>query len=281
MFQEVLFSKKSFFPFFSRRKKARAAAIIRGDEIFFLNHNQKTFRISVGKKIGERAGESVAIIPEEKVFYKILSVPDGTEVSSAIQESLVILPFHKDEAVWEYAEIQPLAAEPGHKDFAFWAAPRKYLEDYNKLMQSSGIRIVDFLPEATGIAKAVIPSLETSDAILIVAITEKGSTLAIFAGRAIHFSAVLSLGGKELESGRIELEDQFLSEILQATFWYKNRALHEHGASHSINRIVFLGKVPESVISRVALNIQLRVETPDVLQGASAEFVPLIGALKR
>lgn len=280
MFKTALSPKRSFLDAFKRSQDARAAAMLYGEKIIFLNKKGPVY-LPIGKKIAGLAEASVAIIPEEQVFYKIVSLAAGADFDSTISGAVAALPLRKDEAIWEYAEIQPLAAEPGHKDFAFWAVSRKYLEDCGKILRSAGIRVADFLPEAVGIVKAVFPLFETSDAVLILAVSASRSTLTAFAGRAIHFAGAVPVGSKALEAGDREAEDSFVSEILQATLWYKNRALHEHGASHSINKIVFLGKVPESVINRVALNTQLRVESPDILQGASAELAPLIGALKR
>lgn len=280
MFKSALSPKRNPFAFLRRRRGINSAAMLCDGEIFFCD-NKKQVRVDVGGKLKNVTPECVAIVPEEELFYKILSFPNNADVTSALKEAVVNLPFRQEDIIWEHEPIVPLVAVPDHNDFALWAVSREYLKNCRKTLQSAGIRIVDFLPEPIGLVKTIFPSFETTDAVLIISISSARIIFAIFAGRAIHLSGVLPFGGKTLGSGDSETETRFLSEVSQSVFWYKNRALHEHGASHNINKIFLLGTAPEHVKDRIALNVQLRVDTPDVLVGADAAFAPLIGALKK
>jgi hypothetical protein len=279
MFKSALQQKLDLFAVFRKQSAARAAVMFRSGETLFFD-GVKAVYLSVGKKVARFALKCVAVVPEEEIFYKIVSVPADKDAAAALAEAAAALPLRVEDALLEHFEIQPLAAEPGHKDFALWAVSRQYLVNCRKIAQAAGVVIADFLPESIGLVKTIFTGFETNGAALIIAVSGSRSVFTVFAGRAIHFSGVLALGSKALEAENSETEDRFLSEILQAVLWYKNRASHEHGASHSINSIFILGSVPERVMERIALNTQLRVQAPDVLRGADAAFAPLIGALK-
>jgi hypothetical protein len=278
MFQDALPRKRGFFAVLQRRGDARAAAMLSGGEILFRGKG-KMLRVPAGKKLFGSAPKCLAIVPEEEVFYRLVSVSATQDAAAALREAVAALTLGTEDTIWEYTEIRPLAAESSHRDFAVWATSRRYLADYQKTMRLSGIEVVDFMPESMGLVKAIFPSLETSDAALIIAASDGRTVFTVFAGRAIHLSGVLPFGAKALGGGNEESEDRFLSEMLQAILWYKNRAFHEHGARHDINRIFLIGSAPDRMVERIAFNTRLHVDTPDVLRGAHAAFAPLIGAL--
>jgi hypothetical protein len=275
MFQQALTKKRSFLDIFRHQRKSRKAAMLLGNEILFFD-GQNAVRLPVDRKSNISKSECIVVIPEEEIFYKIISVPANVDKDAAFKEAIASSPFQPEDAVLEYAEIKPIAAEPGHKDFAFWIVTRKYLENCRKILETVGLSIQDFLPENFSLVRLLFPSVETNDAALIIAVWPERSVFIAFAGRAIHFSGTLPFGRKSLEGAEDETKDRFLSEIVQAILYYKNRVLHEHGASHHINRILILGSLPDSLLERVALNTQLHVETP----GISPELAPLLGAVK-
>jgi len=237
--------------------------------------------------------ECIAMIPEEELHYRIISLPKERDIKEAIEELMPALPFEAGDAVYAYEEIRPLAGSITHSDYGLWVASKKYLESYRNILESGDLSVRDFFPETRGIIEVLFAEKETMDANLILTVSETRSVFSIFAGRAIHFSGVLPFGTASL-SAPGEEADRFIAEVAQATAFYKNRVLHEHGAQHHINRILLIGELPKYLSDRIALHSQIRVETPDIWAGIfaadaqtseiisrkPAELVPLLGAIK-
>ncbi len=247
------------------------------NEILFYDGNEAR-RLKVGKKNDIRIKDCIFIVPEEEIFYKIISLSSGDDIKKAIQDATFALPFRKEDTISEYFEITPIEQNFGHRDLAFFAASKSYLENCIKTIEAAGLKIQDFIPETIGLVKAIFHNFETRDAVLIIAVSYERTVFVVFAGRAIHFSGTLPFGSRALESENEE-SDRLIGTILDSISYYENRARHEHGASHVINRIILIGDVADNILERIALNTQLRVETSEILKRVGAEFAPLIGSL--
>jgi len=233
---------------------------------------------------------ALAIVPEEMIFTKIVQVKFG-EIHTL--ENLVrqFLPLPWNEMVVTAKEIVPLSRQLTHKDFNVWAVERIYLESYQRALEAGAMAVLDFLPESLATVTALFPKGESFDASLIVVPQAKKIIILIFAGRAVHFSETLP--GLEQLSRDPALEGMVVESVQEAIAFYRDKVLHEHGASSVVNRILVVGNLGENLEARLSLNSQLKVEHPDIsssfkfssdflktkINENAAEFLPLLGGV--
>ncbi|MFN7088807.1 MAG: hypothetical protein ACK4NX_03275, partial [Candidatus Paceibacteria bacterium] len=203
-------------------KEVYADGIVKDANTFSMLLRQD-FKSNVPKNIS-----AIAIIPEEKVFSKIIQQRFG-EVHTLNDLVRQALPLPKEEMVFAIKEIVPLSRQITHKDFNVWAVEKNYFESYRDVLKIAGIEPVDFIPESLGIISAIFPKRETSDACLVVVPEVNKITLLIFAGRAVHVSkTIFGLDHVKVAPG---LVGEFIDAVKEAIIYYRDRVLHEHGAS--------------------------------------------------
>lgn len=238
------------------------------------------------KTLGRKRVGAVVILPEEKVFTKIIQVKTG-EIHSLDSLAGKMLPLPEDAMVVTAREVIPLSRQITHKDYNLWAVEKVYLEAHRYTFLSSGIVPVEFLPESLAIVEALFPQRESWDAPLILVPKKKKVTLLIFAGRAVHFSETLF---GELSQDKA-LHDELVNSVSEAITFYRDKVLHEHGASSVVNRILVIGRLGEALEARLAFTTQMKIEHPDIfgqfqfandeakkiVQERPGEWIPLLG----
>lgn len=280
--------------------KVDAAAILESDGVISednLVKDRDAFDLLIKEAAKENLRgirEFIGIVPEEEVFYKVVSIPKHHMIEGGIPHALAsAIPFNSVEMIIGYEPFEPISGYHGHSDYAMWAVKRAYIESYAQIFKPMGLDPKDFIPEGRALVKMAFPDYETRDAALIISVFPERSVFVVFAGRAIHFSGTLPFGYMAFEKDGPEA-DRFITEIQQAIFFYKHRAFHEHGASPVVNRMVIVGSLPKYLADRASFNVQIHAETPEwfseveirdaatnkIIRAHPAEFASLLGALK-
>jgi hypothetical protein len=243
------------------------------------------------KKADSGTAGALLIIPEEMVFSRIIQLKTG-EVRPLEKAVLEALPLPVEDVALETKEIVPLSRQITHKDINLWAAEKEYLTSLKDIFESSGVQILDFLPESLAIVSTLFPKMETADACLILVPQEEKTMMLIFAGRAVHFSNILP--SLQSASYTPQSEKEFVGTVREAIAFYRDKVLHEHGASSEVNKILVIGSLAKELESRLSLNTQLKIEHPDILEQfhfskedlkkitfeSRAEFSCLLGAAR-
>lgn len=238
------------------------------------------------KKQGVTTPQLIGIIPEEKTFYKIVSLQKNFKEEEKNKIINSILPINYENAIIDWQEFQPLFSFGNHIDFPLWATEFNYLKNFYDLM--SNFKIIGLEPENKSLIKMVFKNFYTPDAVLNIFSFNQRIILIVFAGRAIHFSGVFNLNDLGYQN--------FIEEILKIINFYKNKVYHEHDASYFINKIYLFGQLPKEIISLIALNTKMKIEQPQILLDDKdikfnkkevkklildePEFLSLVGALK-
>jgi|GEM_PF-6102286 len=241
------------------------------------------------KRFGAHTVYAVGVLPEEKVFSRIIQKTVG-EVATLDQLIDKALPIPRADLIVAAKEVVPLSRQITHQDFNVWAVEKNFFESYRATLATANVAATDFVPESVAIVAALFPQLESYDATLVIVPRETKTTMLIFAGRAVHIStALFSVAHIASAPGLVK---DFVDAVGRAIAFYRDRVLHEHGASREVNRLIVAGKLGEEIETRLSFNTQLKIEYPDTLSSVhfasealrkemeehTGDFLPLLGA---
>jgi len=164
-------------------------------------------------------------IPEEKTYVFSTYVPQlkDEEIRQAIEFKIEEnVPLKAEEAVFEYKIIKKPKNKRDDLLVGVFVTSKKVIEEYNDILNESGLIPVSFDVESRAVAESVIPKKEIKT-VLIVNIKDDKTILSVASNKMVWFTSTIALGNSEIEetlikSGRItdknstRFSDYFLNE---------------------------------------------------------------------
>lgn len=230
------------------------------------------------RKIPRSAFFNVSL-PEEKSFLRILQLPNLQEndIEHAIRweiEANIPLPF--EELIYDYEVVAPPSTigSLDHVDIVVSAFPKALIEAYVRVLRGAGMRLAALELESQAMVRAAVPDLQSAEANILVDMGRTRTSYVIFVGGTIIFTTTVPVGGAVFESAiaralgvsdkdaaRIKKEvglardghTRGVSEVLlpsltilaeelrRAIAYYRDHALHVHGGSPAVERILLSG----------------------------------------
>lgn len=220
---------------------------------------------------------AVACLPEEKSFLRLLQLPtvSPAEVAGALRWQIEgQIPLPAEDLAYDYEIIEPFSGPSGHLDVAITAYPKGIVDSYVAAIKEAGFQPIALELESQAVARAVLGSERTPEAVAIVDMGRNRTTLAICAGGSVIFTATLPVGGHVMdaavakatgadaaEAGRLKREhglaknvydgkifaalapliDMTAGELTRTIVYYEDHISHIHGGSPRITRVLTCG----------------------------------------
>lgn len=277
----------------------KTAKIIQVQNFFSLIDNQNfkesfTFLIQeFFKKNLIKLKASVGIIPEEKIFYKLIHLPKNV---GSIEKVFSIYPeinIKTDLVCFE--KIDSETNKTNHEDYSLWITNKNYVEKLDVFLNSINLKILGFEPENKLILKAIFEELKNENVYLIINISKKRTIFIIASQTKIYFSEFLNFGEEilnNLESK--EKISRFLEEINNLIYFYNIKNLNKNSGL-KINKILIIGNINLELISLISLNVKIKTEKLKVFENLKfknealknlllenqAEFISLVGGINK
>ncbi|MGB9609093.1 MAG: hypothetical protein ACPL3E_01815 [Minisyncoccia bacterium] len=236
---------------------------------------------------------TIGIIPEEKVFYKLISLEKNINPPADLEKN--ILKNISEVNTQKYSfYFEKIYKNLNYDDYSVWITEKNYLTQLNEFLNLANLNIIGFEPESKLITKAILPYLNQKESYLIINILKEKTVFVILANHIIYFSGILNLGKIHLENSLKETLNKFLEEINRLLYFY-TISNYPHKPSFKINKIVFFGDANPDFVSLISLNTKLKIESPKFWENLKfknefikqtilenkTEFLPLIGGINK
>lgn len=216
-------------------------------------------------------------LPDEKGFLRIVQFPKmkPQDIGNAVRWEIENqIPLPADDIIYDYEVMEPFVDNLDHLDIILAAFPKTIVDPYVRVLKSAGIQPMAIEIESQAVVRASILHLRDIGASMILDIGRKQTSLIIFSGGAIIYSATIKIGGEMMEEAiakalkltsdqalqvrehvgmnKQEYKGQLFTilmplasiiadEIVKAMMYYRGHTAHTHGASPDIEKILLSG----------------------------------------
>ncbi len=165
--------------------------------------NQKSFIVALKKitssSLGSRSlsEKVIAVLPEEKTFLKVISLPDGDQdIESGIKENLPLhIPINLDDS---YFDFQILDDKGDSKSVLVGTAPKITVDSYTEALKRSGLLPVAMEIEATAISRCLINSPVANKQQIIIDLGANRTGLFLYENGVVKFTVSLDISGNQI-----------------------------------------------------------------------------------
>lgn len=161
------------------------------------------------KTVSEVKGEPiktdycVVSLPETESFVRLVHLPmmANEEVAEAIKwEIEANIPMALPEIYYDWHIIDSAEGKKDHLDILIGVLPKKTVDPYLSVLKKAGLKPFIFEIESLAIARALIPSGCCDQPLLIVDFGAKKTSLVIFSGKTVYFTASLPISNTSIIS---------------------------------------------------------------------------------
>lgn len=276
-------------------------------------------RVSVKAGRMFRASGMVVSLPEEKSFVRIFQTPKvgAREMAGAIRWKIEEeIPLPSEDVVYDYEPILPERSDADHYDAVVTAFSNGVVAAYVRAIKDAGLVPMALELESQAIMRAVAPSLDAGDAVIVIDMGRDRTSVILFAGGAIMFTTTVPVGGHTLnaqiaraldvsEQEAAELKkkngfakdaydgkifsamapavDVIAEELRRVIAYYQDHVTHVHGGSDAVGKILLTGggvNVP-GIDTYVASVVRVPVVFANPFAGISSAFNDSVPPLPR
>jgi len=159
----------------------------------------ETLKAVKGQKI--KTNNAVISFPEEKAFMQVIQMPkmEEGELKTAVRfeaENYIPLPIEK--MYFDFQVVQPQSNHLDHLDILIAAIPKEIADPYISCIKKAGLcpRVLEV--ESLSIARAIIKDGLSASPVLIVDFGQSATSLVIFSGYSLRFTATIPIGSQNL-----------------------------------------------------------------------------------
>lgn len=222
-----------------------------------------------------------ASLPEEKSFLRLMQLPNvkKEEAAGALRWQIEgQIPLPAEDLAYDYEVIDPFAPLPlplsDHLDVVVTAFPKGVIESYVRVLKEAGFQPVALELESQAIARAVLGSARSPDAVVVVDMGRNRTSIAVCAAGSALFTATVPVGGRAMDeaiskgiavgaddAARIKKEyglakdayegkifaaltpliDTLAAELGRTISYYEDHISHIHGGRPGIQRVLLSG----------------------------------------
>jgi type IV pilus assembly protein PilM len=236
---------------------------------------KKSMKEIGGKKLD--TNYAVCSLPEQEAFIRVIQLPNlkKEEIREAVRWELEAnIPLKIEEVYFDYFIIDPLVNKNKHTDILIGALPKKIVDDYARVLKSSGLKIKAMEIESIATSRALIKDSVVSRPAMIIDLGYQRTSFTIFAGEVplLTSSSDISNGYfldvlvKNLKLSRKEAKemkfkyglnsskeggvimdalnlplDQLVADIKKYIDFYYSHSAHKHGVGDNVREIILCG----------------------------------------
>ena len=164
-----------------------------------INLIKKAVREAQGQKI--RTELCVVSLPETESYIRVVQLPriKKEEISEAIKWELEAnIPVALDDLYFDWQEIIRTSSQENHLDILIGALPKTLVDPYLNVIKKAGLAPLAFEIESVATARALIKNEISADAVMMIDLGAKKTTLVIFGDDTILFTTGLAISSTEL-----------------------------------------------------------------------------------
>ncbi len=158
------------------------------------------------KQVGVGSKNVAVNIPSNHVFTTVIDMDrmSDAELAKTIQyqaESFIPTPIGESKIDW--AVIGDSPKDPKKIEILLSSVPNKYVEDRLELMESIGLNVIAFEPDAMALTRALVPP-ETANPQLLLDIGSISTDLVISVGQVPHLSRSIPTGQQAIVQAAVQ-----------------------------------------------------------------------------
>ncbi len=158
----------------------------------------EALRQAVGKQRRHDGLPAYAVIgfPEEDVFIRVVQMPkmDEEELTQAIRWEIEgNIPLSIDNVFYAYQAIKPSSSTLGHIDVLVAAASKTIIDGYTEAFALAGIQPLVVEPASAALVRAVVPSSNITDDIILLDMGAMHTRIAIYAQGALRLTSSIPI----------------------------------------------------------------------------------------
>ena len=156
----------------------------------------------IKKSVQEIKGEPlktrhcVVSLPETESFVRLVHLPlmKKEEIAEAIKwEIEANIPLTLPEIYYDWQIVDPSAGQPERLDAIIGVLPKKTVDPYLSVLKKAELKPIAFEIESLAIARALVPNACCDKPLCLIDLGAKRTSLAIFSGQTVYFTASLPL----------------------------------------------------------------------------------------
>jgi len=174
-----------------------SGVIKKEDEL--INLIKKAFSEAQGQKI--KTQHCIVSLPETESYIRVVQLPKikKEEVPEAIKWELEAnIPVALDDIYFDWQEIPRASGSKNHLDILIGALPKTLVDPYLNVIKKAGLKPLAFEVESVANARALIKDEISAEAVMIIDLGAKKTTLVIFGDNTILFTTGLPISSTEL-----------------------------------------------------------------------------------
>jgi len=161
----------------------------------------------IKKSVKEVKGETlktkycVVSLPETESFVRLVSLPlmKKEEVAEAIKwEIEANIPLGLPEIYYDWRVVDLAAGHQDHLDVLIGVLPKKTVDPYLNVLKKANLKPLAFEIESLAIARALVPNGCCEKTLLLIDIGAKKTSLVIFSGQTVYFTASLPISNSSI-----------------------------------------------------------------------------------
>jgi type IV pilus assembly protein PilM len=156
----------------------------------------------VREKAGISAKNVICSLPESKSFLRIVTIPkmDESEVAEAIKwEIEAVIPLSIDQVYYDWQILnKKITGSKNQMDVIVVAVSKKYVDDFNVVLQKSGLVAYGFEIESVAQSNSLLRSDEKGITTMIIDIGDKSTSFLITVDNIPVFTSSIPLSSESL-----------------------------------------------------------------------------------
>jgi len=205
---------------------------------------------------GIKEKRAVVSVPESKVFSRIISMPNMSDVelnSAVMWEAEQFVPIPVAEVEIDYVVVKRPDKDSSQKEMLVYlvASPKKYLQAIVDFMLALGVEPIAIESEMAAVARALTFGSEDVSASLLVHIGALSTVMAIVEAELVQFSHYMNSGGVALTRA---ITQALKLPIAQAEEYKRTYGLDEKQLEGKVRQSLLV--VMESVVAEIRKAIE-------------------------
>jgi len=161
----------------------------------------------IKKTVGEAKGQKIKTehcivsLPETESYIRVIQLPriKKEEISEAIKWELEAnIPVSLEDLYFDWQEITRPSSRENHLDVLIGALPKTLVDPYLNVIKKAGLAPLVFEIESVATARALIKNEVSTEAVMIIDLGGRKTTLVIFGDDTILFTTGLPISNSEL-----------------------------------------------------------------------------------
>lgn len=148
-----------------------------------------------------KGGYCIVSLPETESFVRLVHLPlmKKDEAAEAIKwEIEANIPLSLPEIYYDWRVVEAAGGHQDHLDVLIGVLPKKTVDAYLTVLKKAGLKPFVFEIESLAIARSLVPGENSDKPLLIIDFGAKRTSLAVFSGQTVYFTASLPISNSAI-----------------------------------------------------------------------------------